>query len=369
MNGAIWLMILSPFTALLPAIYGSIAWLSMKKESRWFAKDLGLLLLFPIALIGAAGSKSLPSFVGSLGLLILIGFYLHLSKTVTNADKVEELLTRIWPVGLAAGLFGALEKGLSLQWDITWFGRLFWSPNYIPNPDNYRVYATFGNPNVTGMWFAWFFILALYFWETKKENRVGYLAGAALFGILVIFTGSRGATLALMAGLILYAFFTKNRPVRITIFAAMIAVGLFAFFSPQINHAIHSSRLDWWAKSLEYIVERPVFGWGLWGAMENIGNIHSHNAWVSIVFFFGGVGFLSYCSWKIPLLVALWRKHVQGPGPALLLIASHGLVLVHGLVDFTWMTPQGGMLFFGLCGMTAGLCRESKTRIHKEEDA
>lgn len=366
MKGALWMILISPFTALLPAIYGSFAWFSQKRKPGWFQKEWGLLLLFPISLIAAAGSKSLPSFLGSLGLLVLIGFYLYLSETFTEEKNLDDLLRPIWPMGIATGLFGALEKILSLQWDITWFGRLFWSPNYIPNPNNYRVYATFGNPNVTGMWFAWFFLLALYLWETKTEKRGGYLAGAALFGILLVFTGSRGATLGLLAALVIYAFVTKNRTVRITVFTAMFAMGAFAYFSPQINHAIHSSRLDWWMKSLEYILQRPVFGWGLWGAMENIGNIHSHNAWVSIVFFFGGAGFLSYCFWKIPLLIRLWKKVRQGSEPAMLLIASHGLLLVHGLVDFTWMTPQGGILFFGLCGITAGLCRKNENPKDKE---
>jgi hypothetical protein len=354
LSWSVVLILISPYTAFVPLIVMSGTWWKNRKDTPWTGIHTSMSLLWLASFLAALIQRSLMSFVGSMGLFFLIGAAWFLQENIGEAGRIQALLAKIWQVGIVVGSWGLVEKALAYGVDMTWIGRWFWSPNFKPNPENYRIYATFGNPNVTGMWFAWLVLLSIYLWETEPTKRRRYLVGLVVFAGALIATGSKGATLGMLASLVVYAMVTKNKTVRIVLIGLFAGIAGLAFLSPEINHVIRSSRLDWWQKSLPFILQRPLTGWGLWGAMGTIGNIHSHNAWVSIVFFFGFPGLAYYLWWKGILYQELMRLHQSGSPLAILLIASHVFFVVHGIVDFTWMTPQGGALFFGLCGITVG---------------
>lgn len=359
MQIALLFVIISPFTAYLPLIYMTYKWGVGKRQAQWSPPEISLMLVFLMSFISALVNQSLPSLVGSFGLLFFAGAASYFRQAFTEEEKVQNLLLRLWPIAAMAGIFGLLEKALSYVMDLTWFGSLFWSPNYVPNAENYRIYASFGNPNVAGTWFAWLLLLSIYLWETDVTKRKRYVGGMVIFSLAVIATGSRGATIAMLASLVVYGFISQNVKLRRALLALMGILVVLAILSPQVNHLVNN-RTVWWVDSIHYILERPFTGWGIWGVMETIGNIHSHNTWLSILFFFGIPGLLVYMYWKIYLYKGLIRLHASGSKLAVLLIASQAYFVVHGMVDFTWMTPQGGALFFGLCGVTAGLMGKAK---------
>ncbi|QSX07919.1 O-antigen ligase family protein [Alkalibacter rhizosphaerae] len=372
MQAGLILLMASPYTAYLPLIYMSLQWWKDRKEGPWSGIHKSLALLCVFSFLAAAINQSLPSFIGSLGLLFLVGASWRVQQTIQDENRAHEVLVAIWQVGMVTGILGLVEKALSYMVDMTWVGSWFWSPNFIPSAENYRIYATYGNPNVTGMVFGWLLLVSVYLWDTELGKKSRYLLGIMVFGTAVIATGSKGATVAMLAALVVYGILSKNKTLRRILLLSFAAVVVLALLSPEINHKVHSKRVDWWIESFAFIFQRPWTGWGIWGAMDHLGNIHSHNAWISLLFFFGIPGFVAYLWWKGLLYRRLLLFFKGGSRLAILLIASQAFFVVQGIVDFTWMTPQGGALFFGLCGITAGLTENqgtsgkvSKTRAQK----
>lgn len=127
-----------------------------------------------------------------------------------------------------------------------------------------------------------------------------------------------------------------------------------AYINPRLILTV-DNRTEIWTECMRLIAERPLTGWGISGVMDNIGVLHGHNIWIGMLVFFGVPGLVAYLLWRGALYKGMIQLYAGGSNLAVLLIASQVFFVVHGIVDITWVTPQGGALFFCLCGITAGL--------------
>ncbi|MBF7096413.1 O-antigen ligase family protein [Alkalibacter mobilis] len=351
------LIVISPYLAFLPIIASGSLALKNKYTIKLTPYNSSLFLLFVLALLTGAMNKSLLSTLSSLGMLAFWGMGIYLQNNYKTENSVEGLFKLIWKVSFPIGILGIVEKLASYFYDMTWIANYFWSPNYVPKAENFRIYSTFGNPNVAGGWFAFMVLVAIYLIEVNKDNRKKYLASIAVFALAVVATGSKGATLGLLFALLAYAFFTRKKRTKKALLGVFLAIVVLALLSPEVNHELNS-RNGLWIQCLEMFRVKPFFGWGMMGILENIGNIHGHNIWITTLVFFGSIGFILYTIMKIStyksLLMLLRRGHRVAP----LLGAVQILILSHGMVDFIIMTPQGGTIFFGACALTAGLALE-----------
>lgn len=318
--------------------------------------NIGLSLLFVWALMAGILNMSLISTVASLGLLLYLCLAIYLQKILIDEQTVHNFLLKVWKYSLFTALLGIVEKLASYFFDLTWIASY-----YLNDPIKYvyRIYSTFGNPNVAGGWFAAMIILTLYFFEQDNyKNRRDYLFKLSIFTVALIFSGSRGATLALEAALLSYALFSKNKTTRWVIFSTFFLVIILAVFSPEINynHPLNS-RLPIWAKSLRLFVQKPFLGWGIFGILAQTNKIHTHNLWFTILTMFGVVGFTIYLWLRLYIYKSLVLLYNNKLPLVPFLIAMQVFFVAHGIVDFIIMTPQGGVLFIASAAMTIGLAR------------
>lgn len=395
MQLAMLLIIISPYTAFLPLIYMSCRWNAPKGLREWSVVQVSLIALFFMSLVSAWANRSLPSFAGSMGLLFFIGAALYLQQTFTEVEQARKLLLNLWPLTMLAGIFGILQKVLSNETAKEWFLNAFpvflkgesytvpityadrnWLETLFPSLLSFtdRIDATFQHANIAGTWFVFMVLVSIYLWETEKKYRFIYLFGVAVFAVALVFTGSRGAVLGMLASLIAYVLITKNGKLRLTLIAVLVGIALLTTLNPRLSNMV-DNRTEIFTESIRLIQERLLTGWGISGAMDQIGVLHSHNIWLGMLLFFGIPGLLFYVVWRGALYRGLIRLYASGSEMAGLLIAAQVFFVVHGIVDITWVTPQGGALFFGLCGVTAGLTKKApaavsslETDVEKEVD-
>lgn len=139
-----------------------------------------------------------------------------------------------------------------------------------------RPFATFGNPDFLGTHCAFLFPLLLGLRDTTRNSPVRWaLAGlAALDGLVLLWTGSRGAWLGALAGAGAWALLDGGalrariahlaaRPreavhVIATASAALVVAGWLAF--PHLTR--RTDRLMLWEGTGRMIAARPLAGWG-----------------------------------------------------------------------------------------------------------
>lgn len=360
----VFLVVLSPYTALVPVLY--MAFLVYKNryavlqnpavlKSPW---NIGLFFVFMwSAAVGFVNLDKL-SLAAAFVLLGYLALSIYFQMFVHTEARVEALARTVLKFSLLSAVLGLAEKAASLFWDMSWISRFFWSPTYIPDPDAHRIYSTFGNPNITGAWFAAMVLVSYYFFEKETGRRKTLcLLSAILFAVVMALTGSRGAVLGLVSGFIVYACFRKDQG-SLTPLGLMfgLVVGL-TFVIPEINHPMNSREYIW-DICKDMFHQKPVSGWGLLGIYRYSGEIHGHNIWFTIAATLGTVGLAAYFYLKFHLIRSLKFLHGNGCSITPLLAAIQALVIGHGLVDFIILVPQGGLLFFATSGMIFAMSGE-----------
>lgn len=364
----VFLVVLSPYTALLPVLY--TVFLVYKNryavmqnpavlKSPW---NIGLIFVFMwSAAVGFVNLDKL-SLAASFVLLGYLSLSIYFQMFCHEESQVEALAKTVLKFSGFSALLGLFEKAASLVWDMSWIARFFWSPTYIPDPNAHRIYSTFGNPNITGAWFAAMVLVSYYFFEKEPKGRKRnlYLLSAVAFAIVMALTGSRGAVLGLVSGFIVYACFRKDQG-SLTPLGLMfgLVVGL-SFIVPEINHPLNS-REAIWDICKDMFHQKPVSGWGLLGIYRYSGEIHGHNIWFTIAATLGTVGLSAYFYLKYHLVRGLQYLHGNGCTITPLLAAIQALVIGHGLVDFIILVPQGGLLFFATSGLIFAMTGEMRT--------
>ncbi|HCX65254.1 MAG TPA: hypothetical protein DHN33_08605 [Eubacteriaceae bacterium] len=348
-------VVLSPYLALLPLAGIAYKVLRGDYEIPINPLNFGFFLLFVWSLISGVLNESMESIIGSGVILLFLSLNVFLQNQYAEEEKIYDLVKKVWQISMIAGILGLTEKILSYFYDMTWVSDLFWSPNYIPTVENYRIYATFGNPNVAGSWFAAMVLVSIYLFE-KNRGRQGipYATGIVLFSLTLIFTGSIGATAALLLALLVYMVLSKNRTLRFILLGIFAFVLLVALSSPEVNHSLNP-RNNLWIESMQLFLEKPLAGWGLFGILETIGNIHSHNIWIQLIATFGLVGLSIYMWARTYVYQTIQKLYKRGSSIVPLLASVQGVMIFHGIVDFTLMTPQGGILFFGSASLLSAL--------------
>jgi O-antigen ligase len=162
------------------------------------------------------------------------------------------------------------------------------SPNWFVISPGDRVSGTLGNPSYLAAYLIFILAFIVYFFLKSKDPVIKTLLGVLFAFEFFIFlkTGTRGAFLGLIAGLLLIAaiqfFITRNKKVRIGL-GAFFALGILltgTFFAthqakvweqvPVLNRLIDYKsaindirpRIWTWGSAVSGTLERPVAGWG-----------------------------------------------------------------------------------------------------------
>ena len=204
----------------------------------------------------------------------------------------------------AEGLFGVL----AVQGD-------------VPN----RVTGPFADPNYFGAYLAAATTLgvACAVIARSRKLKIAILALSAVAGVTLVLTLSRGALVALIAGLTTLAF-TRGRKVGLAAVATILLVGVVAWplFAEQrygsssglagagvSSQLEDSGRTGAWLAGLEVFQSSPLIGIG-WGRFveEASSGIAAHNWYIAVLAETGIVGFLLWMLFIVASVLALRTK-------------------------------------------------------------
>lgn len=351
----------SPYTVAL--VVPMLLWAGFKNKYKVYFTPLNLCLLGLFIWAGISGiqNRSWFSLFGSAAILVYLIISVFFQNYFSEGSQIEFFLRKIHKFSLITAGFGLLEKLSSLFVDMTWVSHFFWSPTYIPSKEAYRIYSTFGNPNVAGDWFALLALISVYFLEQSPYKKKGFYAFSMFVYIAVLlFTGSKGSVIGLIGGLIVFAVFSKKKKTKWVIGLTVVAIIGVMFFLPELNRP-SNYRNALWIKSMMLYKNHAITGVGLFGIFDRTGEIHAHNIWISILAMFGIVGFGLFIGMKLYLYNSLLKLKEVGCTLMPLLASVQALIFAHGLVDFTIMTPQGGLMFIAAGGLITALMKPHET--------
>jgi putative inorganic carbon (hco3(-)) transporter len=368
---SILLAVVSPYTALIPAIYMTYKVLFQKVTIYKNPWNTGLFLLFVWSLIVGLLNDSFMSTLLSLAILIYFCLSVFLQNYFYNEDKIETLLKHLVHFSIFTAILGIVEKIVFAYFNVPLW-EAFLEVTSGTNLSG-RIYSTFGNPNVAGNWFSIMILVCIYLISTESKNKLLYKSSIVIFGIALLLTGSRGADIGLLIGLSTYYILKKNTKDIRYLVTFFIVIAIIAFLPSQIvkisnlmGHGLessYSSRSAIWYGCLEMFTIKPLSGWGLTGIHDkaiyfiNYNTIvfHGHNIWITIVTSFGLVGLSIYAYMKYSLFQSLKMLYNRNCRLVPLLAAVQGLIIGHGFVDFTMMAPQAGLLFICCSALISSL--------------
>ncbi|MCB2290192.1 O-antigen ligase family protein [Clostridium sp. CS001] len=278
---------------------------------------------------------------------------------------------------LLAAIFGIIEKIIYVYFNYNIWSRFL---EITSQPViNDRIYSTFGNPNVAGNWFAIMIILSLYFCSTKsRTTKLFYQISTLFFVVALYLTGSRGAFIGLLFGLFIY-YLLKGNKKDIWLFIIIFTLTALVTFMPSqilenvIGHNLDgsfTSRFGIWNGCLKMIKLKPITGWGLMGITDHGAYFmkdfyyetlyHGHNIWITIMTSLGVIGMLIYAYIKINLFRDLKTLYLQNCRLVPMLAGIQFVIIGHGLVDFTMIAPQTGLLFIASSAIISTLAKQHK---------
>jgi len=234
---------------------------------------------------------------------------------------------------------------------------------------------------------------------TKLEARARFvlLAGAAIQFVTLLLTLTRGAWVALVAGLVTACLLIRNRAVAV--FAVVMVVGLVAFSSfyahdqgrtMSIPALLESSadrnvstRLVLWDVAWDMFRDHPILGVGMGDyeseARARIGErkvrtaVDSHNVYLQVLATRGLVGFLPFVAFWVVMFRELVRAKRARPrgtvewGYAVGAIAVTVAVLVGGLTELNIDDEEVFIAFLFLTGLARAIV--FTPRAMKRQDA
>ena len=375
MNLFVLMVVLSPFTAVIPGIYGIYILYKKKAEVLKNYLTVSLMLLFLCFFLSGVVNASILSVCGSFLLLIYIGIAILSQKYFVTQKRVNDVLRLLLKLSSLTALIGIVEKIVFI----------------FNGKENHRIFSTYGNPNMTGAWFGSMILIAMFLKDghsDKTENKKLNLL-LVLMTVALLLTESTGAFIALLSSMGAYFLVDKNRETKksiIMIMTIIFVIVSFVFFQRSINsitvidelRTSFSSRYDIWFGSVEMFLIKPLLGWGALGTLEhgidfmyNNGNvIHSHNIWLTFLVSGGILAFSIYIFVKIKIFKDLLIIYIRYDHYVCLLTALNVMVIIQGLVDCSLYAPQLGVLFIAansiLYNISNGRVKESNNGKEKE---
>ena len=333
--------------------------------------NIGLCLLFIWSLIVGVINYSPKSIKASFAVFVYLCFSLFLQNYFKNQYNIDNICKHLVWFSLFSAIFGIIEKTIYVYFHFNIWAKflLFTSQPIVNN----RIYSTFGNPNVAGNWFAIMIVLGVYFCNnsSKTITKLFYEMSTLLFVIALWLTGSRGAFIGLLFGLFIFYLLNcdkKDMWMVLIIFTFTVLVTFLPAHILKVGHNFEgsfNSRFQIWNGCIEMIKIKPFTGWGLMGIKEHGEDFmksyyyatlfHGHNIWITFMTTLGIIGLGIYTFMKISLFKNLKDLYAQNCRLVPMLAGIQAIIIGHGLVDFTMIAPQTGLLFIGCCAIISAL--------------
>lgn len=351
MNFLVFMIILSPFTAFIPAVYGGFKIIKREIEVSKNYWNMSIMALFVWSIIVAVLNKSILSFIGSFLLLAYFSISVMAENYFVSRSRIQNVLKYIVKISTICGILAVGEKFIMFL-----YGNL-----------TYRIYSTFGNPNMAGAWFASVFIISLYLRDKSNNKSEKVILDFSLFIFLVaiILSGSRGAYGSLISAIVIYFLLFQGEDKRKRVFLGLfiLSFSMLAIWSEVrvsealVAHDISRSftlREQIWKGSLRMFLDKPITGWGVLGTyvygeklIPEYGRmiIHPHNLWLTFLTCTGLVGLSIYLFMKFNLFNSMIKLYYRKEPLLPLFAALNIMVITQGFIDCTLYAPQLGIQF------------------------
>ena len=258
-----------------------------------------------------------------------------------------------------------------------------------------RVYSTLGNPNLLAGYLLLFLPFGLIIpFETQSNflTRLFYLIGSIMIFFCLIFTGSRGGYIGLIAGILALAFIllsyllknTRNKITSTLIFTIVISMIIIAIFFlfPVIKerlltiftlreHSSNNFRVNVWLACLKLVKDNFLIGVGAgnntfrlaYGLYMKSGfdALAAYNIFLEVLIELGILGFFTFILALFLSFVKLhylfWeRNNLLSIGIFISIIS----LIIQGMVDTVLFRPQIFIPFFFLLASIGKLEIEEK---------
>ncbi|WNG58568.1 O-antigen ligase family protein [Archangium gephyra] len=270
-------------------------------------------------------------------LMAVVGFYGYLGLSTCWAPDKELALWKLYELVLAgvmsvgfglAALRQPAERVLDAFWTVvvtaTGLMALAGVGQMVGGGGGARLAVLGGGPNVFARLMGLFALGALYFWYRRGQTWL-WIPMAAIGVILALLTGSRGGTLAIIAGLLTFLVVQRVPLRRLALLsllatAAVVAVATFTPLGKALQHSVEerflrltleyegggdsegtvylSGREILYAAAYELGLDNPVMGAGLaaFPALEL--GVYPHNLFLEVFCEGGGLGLL-FLGWAL----------------------------------------------------------------------
>ncbi|MCC2685164.1 MAG: O-antigen ligase family protein [Paenibacillaceae bacterium] len=365
--------VLSPYIGIVMAIvylavkYRDVAWQELSKHTL----TIGLLMLAVWSSVTSIIDGRWISLSASVILWFYLAVVLYLQSERFSLERCAKFADWTMLCGILSSVIGFLQfEG--------WIGQgnhiinyLIGLQAFVPDPEG-RMTATFGNANLAGAWFSFLILLAVHSYHQTKHilRKNVYLVLLISFSGSLVLTGSRGAIVGLLSGLFIFCFFSFRhlRAGLVTLFASL---GFLFLMHPELlprEGILRESMMDrWtiWKICFQLFLHHPLDGVGLANtyfvdAVETsyYRIAHAHNTVLAMFVELGVVGgaIFLWMHWSVARNVfGLYRaNHRSIP----LIFGTFTFFFVHGLVDYTLLAPQVGIVYIALTGLVMRLWKE-----------
>lgn len=343
--------------------------------------DFLLIIFLLLAAISTSCSYFFKeSFQGFLKYIIFFLCYFILKITVTNITK-KQFMT-LW---LCLFLCATVVSGIGIyQYLIGVEPLATWEDPLYENIHT-RVYSTLGNPNLLGGYLLTILPVSIFLpfeFRQRTISKILFFIGSLLILICILFTGSRGAYLGLLAtfltGSIIFIF-KQRKPFFVLAIPTLILILMFLFpiFTERIStiftmreHTSNSYRLNVWISSFKMLKDNLFLGigpgnqaflmaYGLY-MISGFDALSAYNIFLEFAVETGILGalifILIFTLSFLKLHLLFWQKNKLLSGGIFISLLA---LLTHGMVDTVFFRPQIFVPFWFLLASIA--------RIEKEE--
>ena len=370
------MIVFSPFTAVIPAVYAVnlIFKKRLKIEKNYW--NIGLFLLFIYSVFSGIINKNLLSLLASSVLFLYFSLSVFFQNYFVRISRINIVIRYTVYLSVIAAIGGVIEKIIFI---------LIGMPQH-------RVFSSFGNPNIAGAWFGSIILMIFYLKciDKEKKDYIIYNLSIALVIVALLLTESTGAFIALVGSMFVYYILKEKKDIR-GLIAICITVGISSILFVIIQNKLanttpigelvtsFNSRYHIWIGAINMILKKTITGWGILGMMQYGSNfvysnepslhnkiivflIHPHNLWLTFLVTLGVVGFLIYLYIKFNLykdMIKLYKRHNK---MLPLIVAINTMVIIQGIVDCTLYAPQICIIFVFIGTITYNMANNKMIR-------
>jgi O-antigen ligase len=325
--------------------------------------------MFPYVLFAVVSTywraENLFWFAGYSARLIVAVLFMAVVAGIGRAESITAMLGLSMVPSVVYGIYQELIDSPGPLYFLFY-------PHYEGYAWSGRARGFFFTENNLGGYCAIVSVMLLAIGLRTKTPRIRFTCYVlALFGFLgVASSGSRGAWVAVIAGILMLFVYSEARlGAKVLLAAAVVAVILVALsvsFEPwsrvqTLDNFTVDTRTSMSLAALLLFVQHPVIGVGLTNYQELMSSVinwdyegnAAHNTYLQILSENGIIGFLLFFG---PVFYLFYRnlKRAKESTPALLICVGLTVFFVHGLFDFQFTTaPQYLLLFAILFGLSA----------------